>query len=78
LFDRDDKVVTICELKFHENKYALTKKDVESIKNKLAVFQDTEKTRKQLQVVFVTKEGLLPNKYSNELVAKTLTAEDLF
>jgi len=78
LLDRDDNVINICEMKFYNTEYAISKKYAMEITNKLNVFFEKTKTRKSLYLTFITTYGLIANKYSNQIVQNELTMNDLF
>lgn len=78
LFDRADNVISICELKFTEAPFVITKPYASSLQNKLDVFRMTTRTRKALRLVLVTARGLKRNKWSDQLVDSVVTLEDLF
>ena len=77
LLDRNDRVITLCEMKFADESYALTKKDIESIKHKRAAFRFATGTKRAVHLTVVTTEGLVHNSYRNE-IQKELTLNDLF
>ncbi len=78
LIERDDNIINLCEIKFLNNDYQLSKNDYSNIKNKLFEFEKDTKTRKTTFVTLITTFGLKPNEYSNELINKTITLKDLF
>jgi hypothetical protein len=77
LIDRADHVISVCEVKFTDDPFTITKKYADELRNKLAVFRERTATKKTIQLVFVTSNGLVRNKYAEELVDRTLTLEDL-
>jgi AAA+ ATPase superfamily predicted ATPase len=78
IIERDDNIINLCEIKFLNNDYQLSKNDYSNIKNKLFEFEKDTKTRKTIFVTLITTFGLKPNEYSNELINKTITLKDLF
>lgn len=78
LIERDDNIINLCEIKFLNNDYQLSKNDYSNIKNKLFEFEKDTKTRKKIFVTLITTFGLKSNEYSNELINKTITLKDLF
>lgn len=78
LIDRADSVISLCEVKFTEGPFAITKKYAAELRNKIAVFREETKTKKTVQLVFIASSGLRENEYSTELVDQTLTLESLF
>jgi hypothetical protein len=78
LIDRADDVVTVCELKFTDEPFAITKKYAEELRNKIAVFRNRTGTRKAIHVVFVTSYGVVDNQYAREVVDDQITMDELF
>lgn len=77
LIDRADNVVSVCEVKFTDAPFTITKKYAEELRNKLAVFRSHTGTRKVTHLVFVTSYGLKQNRYSEELVDNVVTMDQL-
>lgn len=78
IIDRDDNVINLCEIKFVNNEYQLTKSDYVNIKNKLFEFEKETKSRKTKFITLITTFGLKTNEYSNEIITNTLTLKDIF
>ncbi len=77
VLDRADDLVTLCEVKFTDAPFTVTKKYATELRNKMAVFREATGTRKGLRLVFVSSHGLRENAWSRELVDGVLTLEDL-
>lgn len=77
LIDRADDVVTICEMKFTDGPFTITKKYAAELRRKLSVFREQTQTRKATHLVFVTSYGLTNNPYADELVDATVTMDAL-
>lgn len=71
------KVISICEMKFADIEYQITKDYDEKIKNKMSVFRTVTKTKKALQLVMITTYGLTRGMYSNRVQQQVLL-DDLF
>lgn len=78
LFDRDDNVITICEIKCTEKPFEIDKVYAKNLQNKLEVFRNKTKTKKELFLAMISAEGLKPTMYSEELIAQTVILDDLF
>ena len=78
LIDRRDHVVNICEMKFYSADVTIDKAMAKNIRNKMAVFKETTKSRKQIFLTFITTFGLKQNQHSLGLVDVSLTMDDLF
>jgi hypothetical protein len=77
LLDRNDGLVTLCEMKFSETEYELTKRDDIALERKREVFVAETGTKKAVQIVMVTSSGLKRNSYYHTIQAE-VTANDLF
>ncbi len=78
LFDREDGVITLCEIKYSGKQFLLTKADAKNLINKMDVFEKHISTSKQVNWAMVTTLGLKKNIWSEDLIDATLTLEDLF
>ncbi len=78
LFDRDDGVISICEIKFSTEPFSITKAYAKELKDKLEAFASVTRTRKDLRLVLITSAGFKPNTWSEGLVDIALDAETLF
>ncbi len=78
LFDRADRVVTICEIKSGFGKFSINKAYAENLRNKIAVYKNQINTKKQIFIAMITTHGLDKNEYSEELVSNEITLKDLF
>ncbi len=77
LIDRRDKVISICEMKFANNEYQITKDYDEKLRNKISIFRTVTKTKKALQLVMITTYGLTRGMYSNGIQCQVVL-DDLF
>lgn len=77
VIDRKDQTVNLCEMKYSITEFAIDKKYDAILRNKQAAFQAETKTRKSLQLTFVTTYGVKPNAYSSRVQSEVLL-EDLF
>ena len=64
-------------MKYYKNKYSLTEKELESILEKINIFEEKRKTNKAVRPVMITSYGLVDNEYANE-IPNQLTMTDLF
>ncbi len=78
LLDRNDHVINLCEIKFYNNQFIMTKAYAKNLRAKMAIFQSVTQTRKQLFLTMITTFGLIDNEHSIGFVDKSLTLEDLF
>ena len=77
MIDRKDRVVNLCEMKYSELDYSITKEYDRKLKEKISDFRNVTKTRSSIHLTIVTTYGLERNKYSGH-VQSVVTAEDLF
>jgi uncharacterized protein len=77
LIDRRDHVINLCEMKFSLNQFAITKDYYEKLRNKIAEFKASTKTKKSVFLTFVTTFGLEKNNYSG-IVQNEITLDSLF
>ncbi len=78
LIDRQDNVISLCEMKFYNDQFALTKVDADTLRRKRRIFRQASKTKKQVFIVLITTFGLLPNEHSIGLVDNVVGMGDLF
>lgn len=78
LIDRKDQVINICEAKFTDKPFVITRAYATELQQKLAVFQQRTGTRKTLFLTMITPIGLLQNQYSIGLVQQEIAVENLF
>ncbi len=78
LFDRRDNVITLCEMKYTDKSFVITKEYAEALQRKMQVFKEQTKTSKQLFIALISANGLKNNFYADELVTKVVKLDDLF
>ena len=78
LLDRADGVINICEMKFYNAQWKMTKQDALKLQNRREQFRQSTKTRKALFNTVITSYGLIKNEYSLEAVDKEIKGEELF
>lgn len=78
LIDRDDKVINLCEIKWSNSEYILSKTNAEALRKKSALFRHYSKTKKQVFITFISTYGLIQNEYTFGLIDKELKLDDLF
>lgn len=77
VIDRGDNTVNLCEMKFSENEFTITKDYEQNLRNKIGLFAEETHTRKSIQLTLVTSFGLKQGKYSG--IAQTeVLLDDLF
>ena len=78
LFDRADDAITLCEIKYTEEPFILTKDYVKNLLQKKTVFVERTQTKKQIFISFISANGLKNNYYADDLVTQVVTLDDLF
>jgi hypothetical protein len=78
LFERDDEVITICEIKYTEEAFVIDKNYAQNLKNKIEIFKEKTNTKKQIFLAFISANGLKKTIYSEALISGIVTLEDLF
>lgn len=78
LFDRQDDAITLCEIKYTDEPFVITKSYVENLQNKIAVFKEQSRTKKQIFMVMIAANGIKNNFYSDEILSDLITLHDLF
>jgi len=78
LIDREDRCINLCEMKFYDSKFIVTKKYADELRKKNRLFQESSKTKKHLFVTLVTTFGLDYNEDSLGLIDNVVEMGDLF
>jgi uncharacterized protein len=78
LIDRDDAIISICEMKFTNDSYVISKEYAEHLRKKITVFRANSKTKKTIFMTMITTFGLKKNEYAYELIQNEVVLEDLF
>ena len=77
LIDRNDKTITVCEIKYSETEFTIDKSYDQRVQNRLRTFRKVTGTHKTITTAYITPLGLFNNMYSRR-AGKQLTADDLF
>lgn len=77
VIDRADRIVNLCEMKFSEEPYVITKDYEERLRNRMAIFKMETKTRKSLVTTMVTTYGVMRGLHSG-IVQSEIVMDDLF
>lgn len=77
LFDRDDGITTVCEIKYSEKPFIIDKDYYNKLINKISVYKRENRTNKQIFITMVAAHGLKQNEYSG-LIVKVVSLDDLF
>ena len=74
---RADKVINLCEIKYSDAQYIITKDEDMRYRNRIAAFRQETGTRCAIHPTFITTFGLTPNAYANNVLHQ-VTMDDLF
>ena len=77
LIDRSDRSISICEMKYCNGEYEISKAYDSHLTHRLKVFKKVTKTTKTLIPTFVTPHGLYNNMYARK-INRQVTGNDLF
>ncbi len=78
LLDRQDGVITLCEIKYSKNLFTIDKAYAQELHRKIEIFREKTKTKKELFLAFITTMGIKNNFWSADLVAQEVLLKDLF
>lgn len=78
LIDREDRAITICEMKFTTGTFILTKEYANKLREKREIFKLTTGTKKQLFIALVSTYGIQHNQYSLGLIDHVITLDELY
>jgi len=77
LIDRKDGIINLCEMKYAEDKYIITKKIDENLRHKKSTFIREANVRKAVHITMVTTYGVKRNAYWGNIQSE-VKMDDLF
>ncbi len=77
LFDRDDGIITLCEIKYAKDPVMIDKAYAENLKNKIISYKTQTRSNKQIHLALISANGIKENMYGNELIDQVITLNDL-
>ena len=77
LFDRPDGVINLCEIKYAEKSFVLTKAYAKKLVSRAEAFKQRTKTKKNVVTTLITTHGLKPGLWNDEVIDSVVTASDL-
>jgi hypothetical protein len=77
VIDRADNVVNVCEMKFTDKPFEISKKYAAELAEKIETFREVCSVKKSIFLTFVTSTGLADNAQRN-MVQSEVTLDDLF
>ena len=78
LIDRADNIINVCEMKFYDAPFTITKKYAAELRNKRAIVRMVAPSKRSIFITMVTCFGILENSYATELIQSQVRAVDLF
>ncbi len=78
IFDRIDRVVTLCEIKYNANPLNFDKQLATSLRNKQAVFMQQTGCNKQIFWCLITANSVARNSNLDEIILNTVVFNQLF
>lgn len=78
VIDRADQCINLCEIKFYNSLYTMTKLDAENLERKKNIFREKTGTRKAIFLTLITPFGVAENEYYLSSVNNQLTLDALF
>lgn len=77
IIDRNDGVMNLCEMKYSQDEYTIDKEYETTLRDRMSLFKNVQKSKKDLRCTFITLYGVKTNKYSG-IVNNSLALDDLF
>ncbi len=77
VIDRKDATINICECKFYESNFEITKKYAQEIKMRKTSFREITGTKKMIVNTFISNENIIQNEHSLEVVDAYLNVGEL-
>lgn len=78
LIDRKDKCINLCEMKFYDSEFHITKDYAKQLRNKIARFREYTNTRKHVYLTLISTFGIEKNENSLGLIDQNIVLNDLF
>jgi len=78
LIDRNDQTINLVEIKFYNGSFTISKEYAKNLQQKIQIFREATKTKKQIFLTLITGLGLKPNIHSIGLVDQDFSADIFF
>jgi AAA+ ATPase superfamily predicted ATPase len=78
VIDRADNCINLCEIKFSNEEFLISKSYANDLERKKKVFQKVTRTNKTIFLTLITPFGVKENSHSIGIVDQQLTLDDLF
>jgi len=77
IIERDDLIINLCEIKFYNKEFVITKQYKEELEHKIFKLQQVISRKQTIHLTLITTFGVKENKYSN-MVQSEIVLDDLF
>ena len=77
VIERNDNVINLCEIKYANGEFTISKKYEENLRNKRAAFKEETKSRRAVHITMITTYGLKRNEYWGKIQSE-VTMNELF
>jgi AAA+ ATPase superfamily predicted ATPase len=77
LIDRNDNIINLCEMKYSDKEFVVTKGYDDNLRNKRGAFTEETNTRKVVHLTLITTFGVKHNQYWNNIQSE-VQMDDLF
>ena len=77
IIERADQIVNVCEMKYSEFPYVISKAEDMRLRNRMGAFREETLTKGGLHLTFISTFGVKQNLYS-DAVRNEVTLDDLF
>ncbi len=78
LIDRADNCISMCEMKFYNAPFEITKQYADNLRDKREIFKTNTKTKKNIFITLITLYGVKQNEHSLSIVSNEVLGDDLF
>ncbi len=78
VIDRADQCINLCEIKFSNKRFVVTKQYAEELERKKRIFKEKTKTKKAVFVTLITPYGAEENSHYLSIVDNQLSVDHLF
>jgi len=77
IIDRNDNVINLCEMKYSDKEFTITKEDDKTFQERKWTFAEETHTKKAIHTTLVTTYGVKPNTYWHNIQSEVIL-DDLF
>ncbi len=78
VIDRKDGIINLCEAKFYDKEFSISKNYASELKEKKDIFERVSATNKTVFMSMITTHGLSSNIHKNGLIQQEIDMNDLF